>query len=114
MDIRAIGYAISAGLATASVAFGVTTQLFSSVAVFAFALVGIPAGLVTGILIAVFVFKRYKNDPQQDLVLALGTFGIAYLATGIMAAGLGYGIFISIGVSALVGTLVGAIRILLQ
>jgi hypothetical protein len=122
MDARRVGYAVAAGVGVFLTVFAAVTTLFGSVLVFAFALAGIPAGLIGGIAAAVFVLQHLDGGPHQELALGLGTFGIINIITAaiviglgseiIASLGLGHGIIVSVGLSSLVGVLGAAVRVL--
>ena len=112
MQPRALVYAGAAGIATFLVVFVVVSEAllpFLEFSVF----VGLPAGLVAGISIAVFVlvqFSRRKDRARPPLALTLGTFGITFLGVLVIALG-GFqtGVTISITVAAVLGSLVGLV-----
>ena len=112
MRPRALGYAGAAGIATFLVVFVVVSEAllpFLEFSVF----VGLPAGLVAGVSVAVFVlvqFGRNEDRARRPLALALGTFGSTFLVGLVIALG-GFqtGVTISITVAAVLGSLVGLV-----
>ncbi|QLG50299.1 hypothetical protein [Natrinema halophilum] len=111
MNIRTHGYAVAAGIAAFLVVFVVVSELLLPYIEFS-VFVGIPAGIVAGVLTAVTVllFSRETDRTRRPLAVALGTFGVTFLGILVVAIG-GFqaGVTISIGIATLLGFLAGVL-----
>ncbi|ELZ11396.1 hypothetical protein NP511_06855 [Natrinema thermotolerans] len=87
MRVRTLGYAAAAGLATFLVVFVAVSELLLPYLEFS-VLVGLPAGIGAGVLIAAVVlvqFGRNADGTPQPLALGLGTFGVTFLTVLVVA-----------------------------
>lgn len=112
MQLRTVGSAAAAGLASFLVTFVAVSELLLPDIEFS-VLVGIPAGLVVGAIVAAFVLLHSGRETTQThhrLAWALGTFGVVHLITFLVAtAGLRFGAVVSLGGATAVGLIVGVV-----
>lgn len=109
MRIRTLGYAAAAGIATFLVVFVVVSEALLPYIEFS-VLVGIPAGLFVGVLVAAFVLTQLgKEDDRtrRGIAYALGAFGVTLLIVFVLATTLQVGVTISLLGAVIVGVLVG-------
>ncbi|MFD1563718.1 hypothetical protein ACFR99_09175 [Haloarchaeobius amylolyticus] len=112
MRLRTLGAAGAAGLATFLLVFVIVSEALLPYIEFS-VLVGVPAGLVAGALIATVVLVQSSQDDgrtRRPLALALGTFGVTFLVGFVVAlGGLQAGVAISIAGAAVLGILSGLV-----
>ncbi len=109
MNPRTLGYAAAAGIATFLVVFAAVSELLLSYIEFS-VLVGLPAGIAAGVLTAAVVlvlFARNDSETSRPLALALGTFGVAFLAVFVGLLGLQAGVTVSMAAATVLGLLAG-------
>lgn len=111
--VRTLGYAAAAGIATFLVVFVAASELLLSAIEFS-VLVGLPAGIGAGVLIAAVVlvqFGRNADGTPRPLALFLGAFGITFLAVFLalvlLRAGVTGSIVIATGIGIVAGLVVG-------
>lgn len=112
MGIRMLGYAGAAGIATFLGIFVAVSELMAPFIEFS-VLVGIPAGIVAGVLTAAVVvvqFGRGTDRAPRPLALTLGTFGLTFLAVFVVVLG-GFraGVTNSIASATILGLLSGLV-----
>ncbi|AGB32989.1 hypothetical protein C488_10076 [Natrinema pellirubrum DSM 15624] len=116
MRVRTLGYTAAAGIAAFLVVFVAVSELLLPFIEFS-VLVGLPAGIGAGVLVAAVVliqFGRNADGTPHPLALSLGTFGVTFLtvlavALVLLRAGVAGSIVIATGVG-LIGGLVGGLR----
>ncbi|WP_435146306.1 hypothetical protein [Halobaculum sp. P14] len=111
MNLKSASIAAAAGLTAALVVGVAVTEVASAWIEFSL-LVGIPAGLLAGVLLAAAVAVNLRDEASDDrrrLALAAGAFSTAFLVVLVVAAaGLSVGVVISLGVAVGGGLVAGA------
>jgi len=109
MRVRTLGYAAAAGIAAFLVVFVAVSELLLPAIEFS-VLVGLPAGIGAGVLIAAVVlvrFGRHADGTPRPLALALGTFGVTFLAVFVALVSLRPGVTGSIVIATGLGIVAG-------
>lgn len=109
MLIRTLGYAAAAGIATFLVVFVVVSEALLPYIEFS-VLVGIPAGLFVGVLVAAFVLTQLGKEDDRTrraIAYALSAFGVTLLIVFVLAITLQTGATISLLAATIVGVIVG-------
>ncbi|MDS0473761.1 hypothetical protein [Natrinema sp. 1APR25-10V2] len=110
MRLRTLGYAAAAGIATFLVVFAAVSELLLPYIEFS-VLVGLPAGIAAGVLIAAVVLVQVGRDgdpTRRWLARGLGAFGVTFLAVFVVV-GFGAGVTIAIAAGTLLGILTGIV-----
>ena len=85
MDLRALGFAVAAGVATFLVVGVLVTENLSAAIEYSLFL-GVPAGTVAGLAVLAFVYTRLGSDDPtiRQMAIAGAGFGVAFLAVAIV------------------------------
>jgi ABC-type antimicrobial peptide transport system permease subunit len=111
MDLRSVGYALTAGLAVALVVGVAATELVSAAIEFS-VFVGIPTGVLAGVAAAAFVAFNLGKPGRRDQALALARFGVATLATLLVAVAVGLPNSTALPVAVVAGVVAAAATLL--